>query len=403
MKRRVLLESAAGFLRTLIAITVSVLVCGCDDIVETGVEYTYELPQQTNDGWETASLGEVGMDTVPFIELMNQLLRRNDNNAHGILVARDEQLVFEEYFAGEDLDLSNLSEGIAFSYREFDRNTLHCLGSDTKSITSILLGIAIDEGLVEGIGATLFSFFPDYSNLSDATKAQITLAHTLAMASGLPWSEDYPYDDLRNDLTAMVFSEDPIAYVLSKSTVAAPGARFIYNSGTTNLLGEVVRRASDVTLWEFAEQHLFGPLGIVTYEWYPFPNASEMAVASSTLYLRPRDMAKIGQTYLDAGVWAGERVVSEAWVTGSTAWAIDVPTSENPVPAYLHGYGRQWWLGTFPATNTDYYTAAGWGGQFIIVIPEYEMVVVITAGDFDRPTYDALLGMVDDYVLPAVR
>lgn len=403
MKRRILVESASSFSRSLAAITVALLVSGCDDIVETGVEYTYESPQQTSDGWDTAALEEVGMDTVPFIELMNELLRRNDNNVQGILVARGEKLVFEEYFAGEDLDLSNLSDGIAFIYREFDRTTLHCLASDSKTVTSVLLGIAIDQGLIAGTAETMFSFFSDYSNLSDPSKSQITLDNMLAMASGLPWNEDYPFDDLRNDLTAMVFSEDPIAYVLSKSTVAAPGAQFIYNSGTTNLLGEVVRRASDVTLWEFAEQHLFDPLGIGTYEWYPFPNASEMAVASSTLYLRPRDMAKIGQTYLNAGLWNGVRVVPEDWVTRSTTEVIDVPVSENPVPAYLHGYGRQWWLGTFPATNTDFYTAAGWGGQFITVIPEYDMVVVITAGDFDHPTYDALLGMVDDYILPAVR
>jgi CubicO group peptidase (beta-lactamase class C family) len=201
----------------------------------------------------------------------------------------------------------------------------------------------------------------------------------------------------------MVFSEDPIEYVLSKSTVAAPGAQFIYSSGTTNLLGEVVRRGSGMTLWAFAEQHLFLPLGIDSYQWYGFPNATEMAVASSTLYLRPRAMAKIGQLYLDGGVWKGTRVVSEDWVTASTTKVISVPASENPVPDYLHGYGLQWWLGTFSTGNTDFYTAAGWGGQFIIVIPNRDLVVVITAGDFDHPTYDALLGMVDDYILPAVR
>lgn len=128
-----------------------------------------------------------------------------------------------------------------------------------------------------------------------------------------------------------------------------------------------------------------------------------MAVASSTLYLRPRDMAKIGQTYLDGGTWRGSRVVSESWIAGSTNKVIDVPASENPVPDYLHGYGRQWWLGAFSTGETGFYTAAGWGGQFIIVIPDYEMVVVITAGQFEHPTYDKLFRIVDDYILPAVR
>jgi CubicO group peptidase (beta-lactamase class C family) len=375
----------------------------CDDTTGITGNYAYQAPPQTSDGWQTASLGDAGMDTAPFVDLMNGLLRRNEDKVHGIVVARGGRLVFEAYFSGDDLDLSNLSDGIAFTYREFYRTTLHCLASDTKTVTSVLLGIAIDDGLIAGTDEKMFSFFPEYADLSDATKAQITLAHMLAMASGLPWNEDYPFDDLRNDLTAMVFSEDPIAYVLSKSTVAAPGAQFIYSSGTTNLLGEVVSRASDVTLWAYAEQHLFDPLEIDAYEWYPFPHAVDMAVASSTLYLRPRDMAKIGQTYLDGGTWRGNRVVSESWVAASINKVIDVPASENPVPDYLHGYGRQWWLGTFSTGETDFYTAAGWGGQFIIVIPEHEMVVVITAGDFDHPTYDALFGIVDDYILPAVQ
>jgi len=390
-------------MRVLAFLSLLIVAISCDDTTGTPANYTYQVPQQTSDGWETASLGDVGLDTVPFIDLMNGLLRRNDNNVHGILVARDGKLVFEEYFAGEDLDLSNMSDGIAFTYEEFDRTTPHCLASDTKSVTSVLLGIAVDLGLIAGTNETMFSFFPDYANLSDPTKNQITLAHMLAMASGLPWNEDYPYDDPRNDLVSMVLSEDPIAYVLSMSTVTAPGAQFIYNSGTTNLLGEVVSRASDMTLWTFAGQHLFAPLGIGSHEWYAFPNAAEMAVASSALYLRPRDMAKIGQMYLDGGVWHGSRVVSEGWVTWSTTQAIAVPASENPVREYLHGYGRQWWLGTFTTGNTDFYTAAGWGGQFIIVIPDYHMVVVITAGDFEHPTYDALFGLVDDFILQAVQ
>jgi CubicO group peptidase (beta-lactamase class C family) len=389
-------------LRLLALLALTIVVASCADLLETGDEYTYQAPQQTSDGWEIASLGDVGMDTVPLIDLMNDLRRQDDHYVHGIVVAKDGRLVFEEYFPGEHLDLSNLSDGYDLTYEDFDRNTLHCLASDSKSVTSILLGIAIDKGLVDGTDETMFSFFPEHSNLSDPVKDQITLAHMLAMASGLPWNEGYPYDDPRNDLVSMILSDDPIAYVLGKSTVAAPGTRFIYNSGTTNLLGEVVRRGTDQTLSTFAELHLFAPLGINSYEWYGFPNAPEMAVASSTLYLRPRDMAKIGQTYLNGGVWEGTRVVSEDWVTESTTEIIEVPSSENPVAGYLHGYGLQWWLGTFSTGNTHFYTAAGWGGQFIIVLPDPEMVVVITAGDFDNPDYDALLGIVDDYILRAI-
>jgi CubicO group peptidase (beta-lactamase class C family) len=373
--------------------------CGGDD-----GGYVYRTPQQTNDGWETASLADVEMDTMPIVEMMNGLLGRDDHYLHSILVIRDAKLVFEEYFSGEDLDLSDLSSGVHFSHKDFDLNTLHALASVSKSVTSILLGIAIDEGLVGDTNETMFSFFPDYSNLGDPAKNQITLAQMLAMTSGLPWNESYAYTDPRNDLGAMAFfSEDPIAYVLGKSTVAPPGTQFIYNSGTTNLLGEITRRTTGSTLESFADQHLFAPLGIDSLEWYGFPSDPDMAVASSALYLRPRDMAKIGQLYLDGGVWDTTRVVSESWVKASTSRATDVPASENPIPRFSDGYGFQWWLGTFPKEDTDAYIAAGWGGQFIIVLPEREMVVVMTAGDFENEDYDALVGLVDDYILRAVR
>jgi CubicO group peptidase (beta-lactamase class C family) len=375
----------------------------CTDPADTGGDYIYRAPQQASDGWDTASLGDVGMDTLPIEDMMNDLERQVDHFVHGIVIAKDGVLVFEEYFPGEHLDLSNLGDGVALAFENFDRNTMHCLASDSKSVTSILLGIAIDRGMVTGTGETMFSFFPDYSSHSSPVKSQITLAHMLAMASGMPWSESYPYDDPRNNLVAMVFSDDPIEYVVSMSTVASPGARFIYNSGTTNLLGEIIRRSSGMTLWDFAEQHLFSPLGITSYEWYAFPNAPEMAVASSTLYLRPRDMAKLGQLYLDGGTWNGTRVVSESWVTESTAEVMALSASESPTPGYLNGYGFQWWLGRFSTGGTDFYTAAGWGGQFIIVIPEHEIVVVITAGDFDQENYEALFGLVGGYILRAIE
>lgn len=373
--------------------------CGSDD-----GGYVYQTPQQADDGWEVASLADAEMDTAPIVDMMSSLLEQDEHYVHSILVVRDGKLVFEEYFPGEDLDLTELSGGLAFSHKDFDLNTTHCLASASKSVTSILVGIAIDEGLVGGTNETMFSFFPDYSNLSDPVKAEITLGQMLAMTSGLPWNESYAYTDPRNDLGAMAFfSEDPIEYVLDKSTVAPPGTQFIYNSGTTNLLGEIVRRSSGLTLDAFADQHLFAPLGIDSFEWYGFPRDPEMTVASSALYLRPRDMAKLGQVYLDGGLWDTTRVVSESWVQASTSRAIDVPTSENPIPRFSDGYGFQWWLGTFSKGSTDAYFAAGWGGQFIIVLPEPEMVVVITAGDFENEGYDALLGLVDDYILAAVR
>lgn len=401
MNRGSSFESVGRLLGPLALLLCALLLSSCRLPTLFGGGYTYQVPEQTGDGWETASLAEVGMDSVRMERFMDDLAEYPDHWIHGVVVIKDGRLVFEEYFPGEDLDLSDLENGLAMASRDFDRDTLHCLASNSKSVTSLLMGIAIDEGLVRGTEETMFSYFPDYANLNDGAKGQITLGHMLAMSSGLPWTEAYSYEDSRNDLNAMVYSDDPIGYVLEKKTIAAPGTEFIYNSGTTNLLGEIIRRASGMTLAEFAEQRLFEPLAIDAYEWYSFPNAPQMAVASSALYLRPRDMAKLGQLYLDGGVWKGQRVVSEGWVTRSTQEHVTMVAADSPVPGLNPAYGLQWWLGTFATGETETFFAAGYGGQFIFVLPKPELVVVFTAGGFEDGNYDGLLQIVNNYVLPA--
>ncbi len=361
--------------------------------------YSYQVPEQTNDGWITASLTDVGMDAAPLIDLMSELSRQNVNHVQSILLIRDNKLVFEEYFGGLDLDLTN--NQLNFVHKDFDFNTLHCQCSASKSIMSILLGIAIDQGFVQGVQQKMFSYFPEHSDLNDTEKEKITLEHMLSMSSGIPWDESYPYTDSRNDLNQMFYSADPIRYVLGKSIVAPPGTQFIYNSGTTNLLGDVVRRSTGLTLADFANQYLFTPLGITSFDWIGFPNAPHIAIASSTLYLRPRDMAKIGQLYLQKGVWNGNRIVSENWVTESTLESMYVPPSRNPIPGFIKSYGYQWWRGTFSNGNIETYFAAGWGGQFIYVIPDMNMVIVITAGDFEGQGYQGFYSLINDYIMVA--
>ena len=376
------------------------LFCSCNSGSTQKGGYTYKIPEQT-EGWETASLDDVGMDTGQMVDFMNGLAKYPDHWIHSVIVIKDRKLVFEAYFSGQDMDLSDLGNGLAYADRDFNRDTLHSVASVSKSVTSILLGIAIDDGILPGIHETMFSYFPDYANYSDATKRQITIEDMLSMTSGLPWTEAYPYDDPRNDLGSMVFSDDPISYILEKTTIAAPGTQFIYNSGTANLLGEIIKRASGMSLADYAESRLFAPLGIDSYEWYSFPSAPGMTVASSTLYLRPRDMAKIGQLYLDDGVWNGTRVVSHDWVSQSTHEAVGLVASESPVPGLNPAYGYLWWLGTFSTGDTKTFFAAGHGGQFIFVFPELEMVVVFTAGGFEERNYAPVIQIVNDYILPA--
>ena len=376
-------------------LALSLLLYGVYTVNQGG--YSYRVPEETDDGWETASLADLGMDEAPLIEMMSDLSNRNDDHIQSVVIIKDGKLVFEEYFSGEDIDLTS---GINFAHKDFDRDTLHCQASATKSVTSILLGIAIDQGLVQGVEEKMLSFYPEHSDLNDTEKGEITLQHMLSMSSGIPWDESYPYTDPRNNLNQQFYSEDPIRYLLEQALTAPPGTQFMYNSGTTNVLGDVVRISSGQTLVDFADQQLFTPLGITSFDWVGFPLAPHIAVASSTLYLRPRDMAKIGQLYLQGGVWNGDRIVSQEWVAESTGESIQVPPSEDPLPGFVDGYGYQWWRGTFANGDTATYFAAGWGGQFIFVLPELDMVIVFTGGHFEGG-YQGFYGLINDHILAA--
>jgi CubicO group peptidase (beta-lactamase class C family) len=362
--------------------------------------YEYAVPEENGDGWSTASLADVGMDPDILADLMNRLYRHPAHLVHSLLIVKDGSLVFEEYFDGRDVDLfdPDLLGGDTLNLvaRHFDRDVLHHCASVTKSVTSLLVGIAVDQGTVPSIEAPLFSFFPEYARLRSREKDRITLHDALAMASGLRYDEESrPIADARNDAHRLFFSDEPIAFTLGRDLMDDPGYAYHYNTGTTVLLGEIIRRSTGMSVDSFAEEHLFGPLGITRYRWAPLQGDPAILHAGGGLYLRPRDMAKIGQLMLRNGVWDGHRVVSSGWVRSSTTPQVRISAGGN-----FRSYGFQWKIGRFGAH--DAYWAAGWGGQYIVVIPDLDLVFVQTAGRYSgedvAPLYDEII---EAYVLPA--
>ncbi len=351
-------------------------------------------PEQIADGWETADPASVGLSEA----ILDQLVRRVDEgvhpNVHSILIVRNDKLVFERYWPGYLWDF--YGQDFRGAYSEFGRDNPHNLASVTKSITSALVGIAIDRGYIPDVDQELFSYFPEYIRLRNAENRSITLKDLLTMTAGLEWNGlEIPINtrDPRHDVLQLFAVDDPLAYILAKPIVSTPGTSWYYNAGETVLLGEVIHRASGMRMDEFAEQYLFGPLGISVYEWF-YINP-QTVYAAGNLRLRPRDMAKIGYLFLQGGVWEGERVISEDWVGASTEphvstwWASD--------------YGYQWWVDRFPTAKGEVqsYFADGWGGQRIMVFPAERMVVVFTGGNYVQ------LGPIDEilaeYILPAIR
>ena len=350
------------------------LLFSCDkSIKDNDIVYEYTIPIQTDDGWETGSLFEMDMDEIPLIEFMDALLKNIEHQIHGILIVNGSKLVFEKYFPG-----------YAFyqgPYTDYNLDTKHNLASVTKSFTSALIGLAIDHGFIQDVNQNVFDFFPEYASLRNAEKDKITLEHLLTMTSGLEWDEStYPYTDPRNDCAQLWRQTDPIRYVLSKPMVSEPGKQFLYNSGTTNVLGEIIRKATGLRADDFADQSLFNSLDITESEWQILPN--QVCYTSGDLKLRPRDMAKLGELYLHDGLWKGSQILSKGWIEESTQPFI------SAVPDWINWeYGYQWWIQTyvFESQSIQSFSARGWGGQKIFVFPDLDMVVVTTAGYYDDP------------------
>ena len=358
------------------------------------------MPEQTNDGWQTASLDDVGLNEKILSELIEGIHRNEYRNVHSILIVKDGRLVFEEYFSGYTFDY--FGDQFRGEHTEFGIDTIHNLASVTKAITSALVGIAIEHGFMQDVDEKVFGFFPEYSSLSDQQKDEITLEHLLTMTSGLEWNElALSIKDTRNDQIQLFIVPDPIEYILAKPVVHEPGTRWYYSGGDVNLLGEVIREATGLRMDDFAEKYLFAPLGITEYEW-DFINP-EVIHASANLKLRPRDMAKFGYLYLNDGTWQGKRIISEEWIEESTHGYISIAKVSYLPEGWADSYGYQWFLKTYYSNSTpiDSFFRQGWGGQRISVFPSLDMVVVLTGGNY--ATEEPVEEIINRYILPAVH
>jgi len=403
VERRILLQKVT-ILKPLILISLFIILssytlssCDKNTVGVTG-GYKYKLPQQTDDGWETASLESVGMDKSFFMTMMNELDEISEHRIHSIVIIKDGKLVFEEYFPGDKFNLARFTGETGF-----DMNDSHDLCSATKSFTSALFGIAVDKRLIQSTDQKVFDFFPEYSNLltDDPDKSNITLQHLLTMTSGIQWDDEtYSYFDSRNDMYQLFNSSDPIRYILSRDLIEIPGTFYAYRNCNTNLLGEIVRKASLQRLDDFAEEYLFSKLGITNYEWQMLPN--DVVFCSGDLRLRPRDMAKFGYLFLNSGIWNNERIISQEWINISTQKHID-PNNFTANFSWADGYGYQWWVWE-DIYGVDYhaYFASGWGGQWIIVCPSMNTVVVATGGNYYTEMKMPIETILVNFIIPSI-
>lgn len=292
---------------------------------------------------------------------------------HVVLAARSGSAFLEHYMQGNDEEWGRPLGQVAF-----DAGALHDLRSVTKSIVSLIYGIALDRGLVPPLEATLLAQFPEYADLAvDPARARITIGHALTMTLGMEWDENRPYSDPLNSEIAMELAPDRYRFVLDRPIIAEPGSRWIYSGGSVALIGAIIARGTGQTLPDFARDALFTPLGIEHFHW---PGGNDgVASAASGLRLTAPDLLKIGQLLLRKGIWNGQRIVSEGWIAASFTPAISTPDGL--------GYGRLWFIGDAPAPAFEapkpWYAGFGNGGQRLWLMPEADIAAVIYAGKYN--------------------
>lgn len=304
----------------------------------------WEWPEQTPEEQQMDSAMLEGARTYAF---------QPDRHTQGVVVTRRGALVAEWYEDGRD----------ATSYA--------ASWSMGKSFTSALVGIAIDEGKIPSVDVPMVDYFPEWAG---SARDQIRLQNVLHMASGLDWEEIYEVERANeSDVVQLVFTtESPLAYVVARQQLHAPGIRFNYSSGDTLLLSGMLQQATGKRAGDYAQEKLFSKLDIEGAEWWRAKTGETLTYCC--LDMTSRDFARFGLLYMQRGMWDGEQVVSQAWVDASL----------TPATAY-RGYGYQWWLegSTNPALPDDLFMANGHDGQFIYVIPSLELVVVRN-GHYDK-------------------
>lgn len=276
-----------------------------------------------------------------------------DEEVHGVVVARPGAPTVEVY------------------YEPHGAKDRHILNSCTKSFLSTLVGIAIDMGYLSSVHTPVLDYFDDCPHVRpDPRRARITVEHLLTMASGIQW----PQTTGDNASDRMGLSPDWIQFILEQPMAAEPGSVANYSNGDAHLLSALLQRATGVPTVEFAQEHLFAPLGITDIRWERDP--AGVTIGSAALYMPPRDMAKLGLLYLTAGQHEGRQVVSPGWIQAATRPHTQIH-SGRPID-----YGYYWWVHPHQAP----YEAWGGQGQRIACFPQHQAVIVTTADIADGPS-----------------
>jgi len=316
-------------------------------------------------------MGKAGFDAVHLCGVLKGFLT-GAVNFHGLVIERHGVVVAQAYRRGKDESIYSLMS----RQTDFDASRRHDLRSISKSVTSLLWGIAQGRNQTPSLDTPVLPLFPELGTLQSQGRQSITIAHLLGMSSGLAWNEPNRYN-AGNDEGGLYWRSSQQRYLFDRPMLAQPGERFNYNGGGTAILARILADQTGMPLPEYARKNLFGPLGIDDWEW--MNDLRGRPLAFSGLRMRPVDVARIGRMILRRGQWEGRQIVPAAWIDESL----------RPRLATGDGlrYGYQWWSGSVEAAGRRYEWHAGFGngGQRLYMVPALDLVVVMTAGDYNSP------------------
>ena len=368
-------------------------------------------------GWQPSTAEAEGLDPAPITELLSRIRSGTYGNTDRLVVIRNGKLLVNERFPRDYREISrgkatpigcgidactDSSQMHHYNYLHpnwhpwWQGGDLHTLQSVTKSVAATVIGVAMQRGAIKSVQTPLLSFFSGYDvSKVDPRLRKATLADLLTMRSGIEWHEqDRPLDET-NTTMQLERSPDWIRFTLAQPMDSDPGAKWVYNSGGSMLMAEIVRSATGMQADDYARRHLFGPLGITSFHWKRTPTGHPDTEGG--LYLDALDLAKIGQMYMDDGVWRGTRILPAGWAKEATMRHVDHVAANPNSP----GYGYQWWR--YDRRGTDIWAGNGFGGQFLIVVPQHKIVAVTNNWNvFGTPATGILSPMIDA-VLDAAR
>ncbi len=323
------------------------------------------------------TISAAGFDVQRLCAVLNDFAM-SPVNFHGLVIERHGKLVAESYKRGKDETIYT----IFASTKNFDASTLHDVRSISKSVVSMLWGIAEAEGKTPPLNTPVLNLLPALADLKNNGREAITIAHLLTMTSGLDWNEPNA-SNAKNDEIGLFWRSSQSRYLFDRPIASPPGTRYNYNGGGTAVLAQILTKRVGMSLPDYARKVLFEPLGITDWEWQN--DLRGRALAFAGLRLRPSDLARIGRMVLGEdntrGKWQGRQIVPSEWLTDSLRGQIDM----HDVPGWQYGY--QWWVGNIDVAGSKHSWTAGFGngGQRLFLVPALDLVVVITAGDYGKP------------------